>query len=109
MACWLPLEGSVQVNNHQILSARTCETSSINKVGLVKSAERSQVFGSIFVAFGTQFWWCSKEEALAREKVALIISEELFDHQSLLLWRAGGKRKVAIAGILAIGTNALGF
>lgn len=110
----IPTSGSVMVEEHVITT--TSKPKDIKqlrqKVGLVFQFPESQLFEETVikdVAFGPQNFGISQEQAeqTAREKLSMVgISEELFEKNPFEL-SGGQMRRVAIAGILAMGPEVL--
>ena len=105
----VPTKGCVLVDDVKITAdSKNKEIKSVRKkVGLVFQFPESQLFEETVlkdVAFGPQNFGVSKEEAedIARDKLAMVgIGQEFFDKNPFEL-SGGQKRRVAIAGILAM-------
>lgn len=106
----VPSQGSVRVFDTLITStSKNKDIRQIRKqVGLVFQFAENQIFEETVlkdVAFGPQNFGVSEEDAeqIARKKLALVgIDESLFDRSPFEL-SGGQMRRVAIAGILAMG------
>ena len=108
-ALLLPSEGSIEVNDFTINANEKVKgvKKLREKVGLVFQFPEYQLFEETVlkdVAFGPQNFGVSEEEAIqrAREALNLVgISKEYYENSPLEL-SGGQKRRVAIAGILAM-------
>ena len=109
-ALFHPLSGEVEVDgylNSSDKKKRTKKNKELRKkVGLVFQFPEYQLFEESVlkdVVFGPKNFGASKEEALAaaKEALALVGLDESFYERSPFELSGGGKRRVAIAGILA--------
>jgi energy-coupling factor transport system ATP-binding protein len=108
-ALLLPTSGKVTVLDYEIIAGK--ETKGLKnlrgKVGLVFQFPEYQLFEETVlkdVAFGPKNFGVSEEEAIKKAKNALrmVGLEESYDERSPLELSGGQKRRVAIAGILAM-------
>lgn len=102
-----PTTGSVTVEGISI-QADTKVSQVVEKVGLVMQYPEQQLFAETIeedVGFGPKNLGCSEKEVKQRVRRALIrvgLDPELFASRSPLMLSGGEKRRVAIAGILAM-------
>lgn len=104
----IPSSGTIDINGHLVTSEKNTKLKEIRKeTGLVFQFSEYQLFEETIlkdVAFGPKNFGVSEEESLKRAANALKmlgINESFFDRSPFEL-SGGQKRKVAIAGIIAI-------
>ncbi len=108
-ALLLPSKGKLEVLDHTIVAKQKNKNLKAlrKQVGLVFQFSEYQLFEETIlkdVAFGPKNFGCSEEEALSRAKQALKLVglDSSYYERSPLDLSGGQKRRVAIAGILAI-------
>ena len=112
----VPTSGEVIINNYVVAKSRKRRTKKIKElrklVGLVFQFPEYQLFEETVekdVAFGPKNFGASNEEALksAHEALRLVGLDESFYKRSPFDLSGGERRRVAIAGILALNPNIL--